>query len=109
MAGLDDGTPAQVAIDTRADAAGVPVISVAGDLDMSNAAALERAVAAATAKRPGRLVFDLTALRFMDSAGIAVLLGAAAKVDAVHLRNPTLAVRRVVELTGLTDVLTIDT
>jgi anti-sigma B factor antagonist len=109
MAELGDAHPAQVAIDTHADAGGVPVITVTGDLDMSNAGLLERAVATAIADSPQRLVFDLTSLRFMDSAGIAVLLGAAGKVEGVHLRNPTRAVRRVVELTGLTDVLTIDT
>ena len=48
--------------------------------------------------------FDLSGLDYIDSAGIAVLLGAAAEC-AVRLRDPSPAVRRVVELTGLTDVL----
>ena len=51
--------------------------------------------------------FDLSALRFMDSSGISVLIGAAAKVDAVELRDPSQVVRRVIELTGLTDVLSV--
>jgi anti-anti-sigma factor len=44
----------------------------------------------------------------MDSAGIAVLVGVAAKVNAVQLRQPSPAVRRVVELTGLSGVLPIE-
>jgi anti-anti-sigma factor len=54
------------------------------------------------------LIFDLSRLRFMDSAGIAVLIGAAAKVKAVHLRDPSPIVRRVIEVTGLSDVLPIE-
>jgi anti-anti-sigma factor len=99
---------AEVVIDTRSDAAGVPLIAVSGELDSSNVASLDAAIATVTAARPERLIFDLSGLRFMDSAGISVLIGAAAKVDGVHLRNPSLAVRRVIELTGLTGVLPVE-
>jgi anti-sigma B factor antagonist len=108
MEELDDDRGAEVVIDTRSDATGVAIVTVSGDLDISNAATLEQAVASITAERPERLIFDLSGLRFMDSAGIAVLLDAAGKVKAVHLRDPSPAVRRVVELTGLTDVLSIE-
>jgi anti-sigma B factor antagonist len=96
---------AEVVVDTRADAAGVPLIVVSGELDSSNVASLNAAIASITAERPERLIFDLSGLRFMDSAGISVLIGAAAKVHAVHLRNPSPAVTRVIELTGLTRIL----
>jgi anti-anti-sigma factor len=108
MADLDDGPVAEAAVDVRTDPSGVPIISVSGDLDISNADRLGAKVAEVAARRPPRLVFDLGRLRFMDSAGIAVLLVAAEKVEAVHVRNPTRAVRRVLELTGLTQVLTIE-
>jgi anti-anti-sigma factor len=108
MAELGSETPAEVVIETRFDPAGVPIVTVTGDLDISNAPTLERAVASITAERPQRLIFDLSGLRFMDSAGIAVLLDAAEKVSAVHLRDPSPAVRRIVELTGLTAVLAIE-
>jgi anti-anti-sigma factor len=100
--------PAEVRIATGSDATGAPVISVWGDLDISNADTLEAAVTALTATRPARLTFDLSALRFIDSAGIAVLLHASSSVSDVRLRKPSDAVRRVVELTGLTDVLQIE-
>lgn len=108
MAELDDTPAAGAAIDVRTDPGGVPVVTVSGDLDISNADALEAAVAPIIARAPERLVFDLSRLRFMDSAGIAVLLGAAAKVGSVQMRNPTAAVRRVVELTGLSHTLPIE-
>jgi anti-sigma B factor antagonist len=108
MAELDDDPAAEAAVDVRTDPSGVPIIGVSGDLDISNADTLRAKVAEVLARRPPRLVFDLARLRFMDSAGIAVLLVAAEKVDAVHIRNPTAAVRRVLELTGLTQVLTIE-
>ena len=108
MAELEDTPAAEAAIDAHTDPSGVPIVAVSGDLDISNADALEATVASIVAGRPERLIFDLTRLRFMDSAGIAVLLGAAAKVQSVHIRNPTPAVRRVVELTGLSQVLPIE-
>jgi anti-anti-sigma factor len=108
MAGLEEDGGAEVVIDTRVDPSGASVVSVSGDLDISNAGSLQAAVAAVTAQRPERLIFDLSDLRFMDSAGIAVLIGAAGKVNAVQLRGPSPVVRRVIELTGLSGVLQIE-
>jgi anti-sigma B factor antagonist len=105
---LDEDQAAEIVVDTRFDSAGVPIVSVSGELDSSNSASLEAAVAPVAAAHTERLVFDLSALRFMDSAGIAVLVGVAAKVNAVQLREPSDAVRRVIELTGLTGVLPIE-
>ena len=108
MAELDRERAAEAQIETRSDPAGVPIITVSGDLDISNAGALEATVASVSAHRVGRLIFDLSGLRFMDSAGIAVLIDAAASVDAVEIRRPSPAIRRVLELTGLTGVLSIE-
>lgn len=105
MGELAGNRAAELAIDTRVDAGGVPVITVGGELDGSNVASLEATIESVTAQRADRLVFDLSGLRFMDSAGISALIGAAAKVDAVQLRRPSAAVSRVVELTGLSSVL----
>jgi anti-anti-sigma factor len=94
-----------VAIETAIDAGGVPLITVEGELDSSNVASLEATIASVTAVRPAQLVFDLSGLRFMDSAGISALIGAAAKADAVRLRRPSPPVTRVIELTGLSRIL----
>jgi anti-sigma B factor antagonist len=109
--GPEEGTADRTAyaeILTGTDAGGAPVVTVSGEIDLSNTADLEAKVAQATEGRPDTLVFDLKDLRFMDSAGIAVLLGAASRVGTVRLRAPSPAVARVVELTGLTEVLKIE-
>ncbi|HXB16202.1 MAG TPA: STAS domain-containing protein [Solirubrobacteraceae bacterium] len=109
MADVDDSANSPpLGIQTRADAAGAPVIAVSGDLDISGVERLRGAVAEAAAQHPEQLIFDVSDLRFMDSAGIAVLLVAASSVPSVRLLNPTAPVRRVIELTGLTDVLRVE-
>ncbi|HWX97295.1 MAG TPA: STAS domain-containing protein [Solirubrobacteraceae bacterium] len=108
MGELTGDRAAEVLIDTRVDTMGTPLITLSGELDSSNVESLESTIASITADRPERLIFDLSGLRFMDSAGISALIGAAAKVQAVQLRAPSPAVRRVIELTGLSDVLPIE-
>lgn len=49
----------------------------------------------------------MSGVEFMDSSGIALLASAVRKVKEVELRNPTLIVRRLVELTGLAEILRI--
>jgi anti-anti-sigma factor len=108
MAELEDNPGAQLGVETQSDPSGTPVIAVSGDLDISSVERLRDAVTAAAADHPQALTFEMSRLRFMDSAGISVLLGAAKSVPTVRLRNPTPAVRRVIELTGLTGVLTLE-
>ncbi len=108
MAELEDNAGAQLDVRTTAGPSGEPVIRLEGDLDISSVDGLRGAVEAVTASRPESLTFDVSALRFLDSAGIAVLLGAAREVPRVKLLAPTVAVRRVVELTGLTEVLVVE-
>jgi anti-anti-sigma factor len=104
MAELDDDLGGEATIATEVDAAGDPVVVVSGEIDMSNASALSAAIAPITATQPSRLTFDLTGLRFIDSAGIAVFLTAAA-TTTVSLRNPSAIVRTTIEATGLSTVL----
>jgi len=106
VAELDDDSDAPIlSVQAGSDGAGQPLIRIAGDLDISSVDALREAVGAATAAAPEHITFDLSELRFMDSAGISVLLGAARDVPGVTLLKPTPPVKRVIELTGLTDVL----
>jgi anti-anti-sigma factor len=104
MAELDDDLGGEVVIATEVDGAGDPIVVVSGEIDMSNASSLSAAVATITATPPSRLTFDFTGLQFIDSAGLAVLVGAAAKTT-VSVRNPSAIVRCVIEATGLSTVL----
>jgi anti-sigma B factor antagonist len=89
------------------DAAGVPVIRLSGEIDMSNVDSLRVVIDPVMESAPDRVDFDLETLEFMDSSGIALLLRVAAK-SSVHVRQPSEVVRRLLEATGLTDVLPID-
>ncbi len=103
-----EAEPPTVQIDMRLDPTGAQVVILSGELDSSNAASLQGMVASIPLQPAQRLIFDLAGLRFMDSAGIAVLIGAAAKASSVSLRKPSPIIRRVLEATGLTNVFSIE-
>jgi len=86
---------------------GVPVVALSGELDSSTVGTLEQHVRKLTAQSPPRVAFDLAALTFIDSAGIAVLIATTAHVPAVEVRNPSAILRRVLETSGLTTLLEI--
>lgn len=95
-------------VDRSSDANGDPVLALDGELDVSHADMLRHAVETVLTDNPTRLVFDLTALTFMDSSGIAVMVYAANKVNGIELRHPSTIIRRVVEATGLAEILLLD-
>lgn len=107
MAELDNNQTTIVVIDTQLDPTGAQIVTLSGELDSSNVAQLEAMVESLAAEPSQSLVFNLTGLQFMDSAGIAVLIGAATKTN-VSLRNPSPVIRRVLEVTGLSSVLAIE-
>jgi anti-anti-sigma factor len=71
------------ALDTSVAPAGDhTLLRVAGEVDLANAAELERAVAGALGDRGGTLVVDLAELAYIDSAGLAALHGATRQLEA---------------------------
>jgi anti-anti-sigma factor len=106
MAEHDDSTP-HLTVTTKEDAAGVPLICVAGELDLATAPKLSAAAKEALEQKPQRLVFDLGELRFMDSSGLRVLLEVAHEVS-VSVRDASAPVRRVIESTGVDSVLRLE-
>jgi stage II sporulation protein AA (anti-sigma F factor antagonist) len=107
MADLDPETAA-VQIDVHPDPTGTRVVVLSGELDSSNADSVQERLASIAPQPAERLVFDLAGLQFMDSAGIAVLIGAASDAGSVSLRNPSPIVRRVLETTGLTKLFSVE-
>ena len=93
------GSPLRVDV----DASGVVVIH--GDIDLAGGRALEDHLHAGNGRTP--TVFDLTDVDFIDSSGLRTLLvaGRRARDDGqlLELRNPTPAVRRILEITGTTE------
>jgi anti-anti-sigma factor len=108
MGETDDSYVAEAQIETSTDTTGTSTVKVSGDLDLSNVDALKATIATVTADRPDRLVFDLSGLRFMDSAAIAVLVDSTELVPAVHIQDPSPSVKRMIEITGVTAVLSVD-
>jgi anti-sigma B factor antagonist len=90
------------------DATGVPIIKLTGEIDLSNAASVRATIESTVSAAPERIVFDLSGLDFLDSSGIALLLYAAAKSGSVQVRNPSDIVRRIIEVTGLSDTFHMD-
>lgn len=63
----------------------VALITIAGELDLRSVAQLERALERA-AEEEGGLALDMTALRFMDSSGLRVVLRFSARLQEMGRR-----------------------
>jgi anti-sigma B factor antagonist len=81
------------------------VVTVTGEIDMATAPELREAIAAADL-RQGRLVVDLSAVTFLDSAGVAVLFDHAAHGLELII-TPGSLITVVLEVTGLTQAVTV--
>jgi anti-sigma B factor antagonist len=93
------------------DAAAGPIVGVVGDLDLASAPALRKTLTDLFAESPATVVVDLGAITFIDSTGLAVLVGAARRAQTmgsrIVFRNPRASIRKVIELTGADRVLTL--
>ncbi len=78
---------------------GTALLTAVGEIDMSNTDVL----AAALDDTPGRLVLDLTAVDYLDSAGLTVLFAHADRLELIT--SPLLA--PVLDISGLADLTTI--
>ncbi|MEY7976926.1 STAS domain-containing protein [Streptomyces pilosus] len=78
---------------------GTALLTVAGEIDMNNVDELATAIASTD----GRLVIDLTAVEYLDSAGLSVLFQYTDRIELVV--TPLLA--PVLEITGLADLTTV--
>ena len=100
-----DGLPKTPFLSHRVnDVGNVHVVSFRGELDLSTADGLVDWLVDIAGPK---IVIDLSELTFMDSSGIAVFVQAKNELgDSVVLTRPQPNVRRVFELTGLSDLFT---
>jgi anti-sigma B factor antagonist len=80
------------------------VVSLAGELDLYNAHVVREALLRCAAEEPERLVVDLSAVRFIDSTALGVLIEARTRMPnrrAFLLASPGLETRRALEISGL--------
>lgn len=88
----------------------IAVLAVGGDIDLSTAPALEAAVADVLAEEPAGLIVQLSAVDFMGSVGLRILVATqqqfgAADRFAVVADGP--ATSRPIQLTGLDETLSL--
>lgn len=80
-------------------------VQLCGELDLVSIPSLEECLGVAVAEVPRRLVLDLSALVFIDAAGVAALIRSRRRADATAvgmvLDSPIAAVRQVLDLTDL--------
>lgn len=100
---LETGGPAELHFEVTSDDRGCPVVRLEGELDMTNADALQAAVEPVLEQAPPRLVVDLSALKFADSSGVALWVRWANVVEEVELRRASPLLRRVLERMGLAE------
>lgn len=85
----------------------VLVVTIAGEMDANNCGELAAAVEPDLGSGLRRIEIDAAELTFIDSSGISALIELHEKMTATGgafaVVEPTAAVRRVLEITGLTE------
>ena len=80
------------------------VVALAGELDLYNAHVVRDALLECATEAPERLVVDLSAVKFIDSTALGVLIEARTRMAnrrAFLLAAPGLETRRALEVSGL--------
>lgn len=86
---------------------GFAVLTVEGDIDAHSVVELRAVLESLPVEQ--RVVVDMAGVRFMDSSGVNALIDHTLRIEAagngsLRVSNPSAAVLRVVELTGLADL-----
>lgn len=98
-------TPLTLNTDRGVD--GTPRVVAAGEIDLSNIAEFTRALNDASAGTRGPMTVDLSAVKYVDSAGINALFDHADEVDRLHvIVHPLLF--RVLTISGLSEIATVE-
>jgi anti-sigma B factor antagonist len=90
---------------TAGDQDGHPLLSVAGDLDLSTAPSLTSAAMAQIASGARDVIIDAHELAFCDSSGLAAFVQIATRIGPqggrLAIAGPQSIVRRILEVSGL--------
>ena len=93
-------------LSTRPGPDGIPVVTVAGEIDMSNADRFRDALGlAAAAADGGSFVVDLTGVEYLDSAGVHALFAHASRIRLIAgpLLEPVLTVSGLSDITSVSE------
>lgn len=90
---------------TSAEKVGKTLVTVVGEVDVSNAGELREAVDSALEAAPVEVSVDLAEVSYIDSTGIGVLVGVATRAQeagvAFSVAHPQTNVKRVLGLLGV--------
>jgi len=85
------------------------VVRVSGDVDVDTSPTLRAAVMPLFEQPlPHTVIFDLSDVTFIDSAGLTVFIAVARDGRTVLLRHPSEMLTRVIDATGLSDLLPVE-
>ncbi len=97
-------TPLSLNTDQGVD--GTPRVIAAGEIDISNIHVFTEALTVASDGSRKPITVDMSAVKYLDSAGINVLFKHADEIDQLHLIvHPFLL--RIMKITGLSDIATV--
>lgn len=97
----------QLTLNTDRGADGASRVVATGEIDLSNVGLFTQALAGASAETKGPLTIDLSAVRYLDSAGINALFDHADVVDHLHVIVHPLLVR-VLTVSGFSKIATVE-
>ena len=86
----------------------IHVLGLTGEIDLANAAAVDDELRRIEATDAAVILVDLGGISFIDSTGIKILMGAAARErerNRLLLDSPSPAVLRVLRIAGVADLL----
>ena len=85
----------------------ITVVTVTGEIDADSMLALQAPLSELSPR--SHILLDMSGVRFMDSSGLKVILTQRIKMietgGSIHIRHASPAVQRVVQVSGLTDIL----
>ena len=101
------GQPSPI-LDIRVTRAGdVLIVGVAGELDVDTTPEVRATIVSGLVERPSALVLDLTEVGFFSSAGLSLLLEVRRLVDLFAVVATRRAVLRPIQLTSLSQLVTV--
>jgi anti-anti-sigma factor len=98
--------PTPLSLNTDRGVDGTPLVTAAGEIDISNIDVFSEALTIASEGTRGPITVDLSAVKYLDSAGINALFKHADEIDRLHLIvHPFLL--RVLTISGLSEIATV--
>jgi anti-sigma B factor antagonist len=103
----------ELATVTATDLGGARLVSVSGEVDLSNVGTVMAAISAAIPSDVSLVIVDLSETEYLDSTGLAMLFGFARQLGYTRQElclvvPPDSPVRRVLELTNATRVIRVE-